>query len=682
MMQELEIMYVSLRSKLSSLMICLLLAPVAFAIGIQEEGPAIHNPPVTRVALYTSGIGYFEHSASVTGAATVTLTVPEDEVSDLLKSLVVQDPTGTVEAVTYDSREPLPRALAHLSVDVSRNASWRELFAQLRGAAVTVRADREVSGRIAGVESKPGTGETSPSTYLSIMTDTGLTRIDTAAIRTVNFDDPALEADFRQGLALLDDGRNQETATVRIHLSGSGSRKVAIGYTREAPIWKTSYRLVLNGDDTATLLGWGIVENPSRQAWKEARVSLLSGSPIAFSMDLANPIYVRRPEIEVPRSLSVPPQSYQKSAEPPRAARSRAAPAPEAAFEMMADQLESGAATPDFTSSLEAGATGSAVGALFRYEVSDPVTLPAQGAAMLPILVETLPVRDVAVFDPGVQSRHPLRGGELENTTTLHISSGPVTVLEAGSFVGDSLIPSVDPGSTQILTYAVDLETEVSRSSTELPARLTAVKATDGVLTIRRTLRRTTSYRITYRGDSPRNLIIEHPKRAEWLLLQPANGVTQTATTYRIERSLEAPDDESRVLELEVREERPVSESVQLLPAAVSSVAFYLEEASLSPELRAGLSELRDLKKRLQELETKLQQAESEVSEIYRSQERIRENMERLDRDSDLYRRYVDTLDQQEDRLEQLSSERERLEDQIQRQRARISDFVANLDVG
>ncbi|NBC30491.1 MAG: hypothetical protein GVY29_10955 [Spirochaetes bacterium] len=674
-------MYVSLRSKLSSLMICLLLAPVAFAIGVPEEDPTIHNPPVTRVALYTSGIGYFEHSASVTGAATVQLTVPEDEVSDLLKSLVVQDPKGTVEAVTYDSREPLSRALAQLSVDVSRNASWRELFAQLRGAAVTVRADRELSGRITGVEAKPGAGEAPPSTYMSIMTDAGLTRVDTAAIRSVSFDDPALEADFRQGLALLDDGRNQETATIRIRLSGSGSRTVNLGYTREAPIWKTSYRLVLNGNDTATLLGWGVVENPSRQAWESARVSLLSGSPIAFSMDLANPIYVRRPEVEVPRSLSVAPQSYQKSAELPRAARSRAAPAPAAEFEMLADDMASGAATPDFTSSVEAGATGSAVGALFRYEISDPVTLPAQGAAMLPILVETLPVRDIAVFDPAVQSRHPLRGGELENSTTLHISSGPVTVLEAGSFVGDSLLPSVDPGSTQILTYAVDLETEVSRNSTELPARLTALKATDGVLTIRRTLRRTTRYRITYRGDSPRDLIIEHPKRAEWLLLQPADAVTQTATAYRIERALEVPDGESRLVEVEVREERPVSESVQLLPAAVSSVAFYLEEASLSPELRAALIALRDLKKRLQELQTELQQAESEISAIYRGQERIRQNMEQLDRDSDLYRRYVDTLGQQEDRLAELSAERNKLEDQIQRQRERISDFLANLDV-
>jgi hypothetical protein len=513
------------------------------------------------------------------------------------------------------------------------------------------------------------------------MTQSGLTRVDAGTIRSVSFEDPALQADFRDGLALLDEGRNQETATVRVHLNGSGSRTVRLGYTREAPIWKTSYRLVMTDDDTATLLGWGVVENPSRQAWENARVSLLSGSPIAFSMDLADPIYVRRPEVEVPRSLSVAPQTYEKRTEPPRAARSRSAPAPEAAFEMMADDMESGAAAPDFASSVEPAATGGAVGSLFRYEVTDPVSLPAQGAAMLPILVEELPLRQIAIFDPTVQSRHPLRGGELQNATNLHISSGPMTVLYMGSFVGDSLIPSVDPDSAQIFTYAVDLETEVARSQESLPERLTAVKITDGLMTIRRTLRRTTSYRITYRGDSPRELIIVHPKRADWLLLEPTDSVAQTASTYRIERPLAVPDGESRVLEIDVREERPISESVQLLPASVSSIAFYLERASLSPELRASLVRLRELKQQLDELQADLQRVQAEESQIYRSQQRIRENMERLDRNSDLYRRYVDTLDQQEDQLAELASTREKLEERVQQQRRRISEFISNLNV-
>ncbi len=48
--------------------------------------------PVTKVALFSSGVGYFEHRGSISGDVTVSLPFSTAEVDDALKSLVIRDP--------------------------------------------------------------------------------------------------------------------------------------------------------------------------------------------------------------------------------------------------------------------------------------------------------------------------------------------------------------------------------------------------------------------------------------------------------------------------------------------------------------------------------------------------------------------------------------------------------------
>ncbi len=68
--------------------------------------------PVTRLVLFTSGVGYFEYAGEVNGNAELVLTVPLAEMDDLLQSLVLQDlGGGTIKPVTYSSHEPLDRVL-------------------------------------------------------------------------------------------------------------------------------------------------------------------------------------------------------------------------------------------------------------------------------------------------------------------------------------------------------------------------------------------------------------------------------------------------------------------------------------------------------------------------------------------------------------------------------------------
>src|SRR5207248_9053148 len=91
---------------------------------------------------------------------------------------------------------------------------------------------------------------------------------------------------------------------VRLGFKGDGKRKVRVGYVVENPIWKTSYRLTLDGGRPA-LQGWAAVENVTDEDWGEVRVVRVSGRPISFQTDLYQPLYVPRPTVEPERFASL-----------------------------------------------------------------------------------------------------------------------------------------------------------------------------------------------------------------------------------------------------------------------------------------------------------------------------------------------------------------------------------------
>lgn len=86
---------------------------------------------------------------------------------------------------------------------------------------------------------------------------------------------------------------------------------VKVGYVVEAPMWKSSYRLVLDKEGKTMLQGWAIIENTSEEDWKDVRLALVSSRPISFQMDLYQPLFVPRPIVEPERFASLRPPEYQ-----------------------------------------------------------------------------------------------------------------------------------------------------------------------------------------------------------------------------------------------------------------------------------------------------------------------------------------------------------------------------------
>lgn len=80
---------------------------------------------------------------------------------------------------------------------------------------------------------------------------------------------------------------------VVLHLDGN-DHDLAIGYVSETPVWRPSYRLVVQNGG-ADLQAWGIVQNLSGEDWNGVSLVLVAGAPLAFESTLGDPVVPDRP---------------------------------------------------------------------------------------------------------------------------------------------------------------------------------------------------------------------------------------------------------------------------------------------------------------------------------------------------------------------------------------------------
>ena len=239
----------------------------------QDLKPAV-SLPMTRVVLFNSGVGYFSRSGEVEGDARVDLAFQDPDVNDLLKSMVLEDfGNGRIAAVSYDSREPISRTLSSFAINLNNNPTFGGILAQARGERIEVTTQPnaanqpgKLSGAIVGIERL--VKDQTAVEVLNMWCAEGLRSVKLAEIQQLRFSNPLIENEFRRALEVLALNHDSQKKTVSLHFAGDGKRKVQVGYVIEAPIWKTSYRLMLDGKGNGKpyLQGWAIVENPTDES--------------------------------------------------------------------------------------------------------------------------------------------------------------------------------------------------------------------------------------------------------------------------------------------------------------------------------------------------------------------------------------------------------------------------------
>ena len=468
---------------------------------------------------------------------------------------------------------------------------------------------------------------------------------------------------------------------------------------------------VLNESEKRGLIkpGATIVENTSDHDWQDVRMSLVSGRPISFSMNLYQPLRVPRPEVRPELYASLLPQVYGQdmadeqlqlaaaaangSGENRRElakrdsamGRKAAAPAAPGLRAEAKDQSEADAMKKVQErqqmfadgATLQSLAEGAQLGELFRYEIAKPVTIARQRSALLPIVAEPVEVERVAIYDERVLAKHPLSGVRLKNSTALHLMQGPVTVYDAGGYCGDARIEDMAPGSERLLSYAVDLDVEVVPRAEPRPDEIVSVRLAKGTLVASRRLARARKLEVKNSGTKPVKLLVEHPLEPGWKLVKPEKADETTRDRYRFAVAAEP----GKPAAVEIAEEMTIDQTLAITNLDDAAILLYSRARTTSPAVRESLAEVIRRKQEIERLVREKAEREQEINAIGQEQARIRENMGRLERTSDLYTRYVQKFSQQEGRIEALRTEIAQQQAQEQQARRELDDFLLRLDV-
>jgi len=668
--------------------------------------PAAAQLMLERVMLSSGGVGYFEYRAAVDGDAELSLTVPLDQMDDVLKSIVIYDDRGGLGHVRLPSREPLAQIFRDLPFGPEALDSPAALLNALRGAEVQAVGGRDIRGRVLRVTPETTTLPDGLGTVvkhrISLITADGVQQVVLEDAQSVRFVDARLQGQVASALAAIAAHRTGKTRELRIVADGQGARSVRVGYVVAAPLWKTSYRLTLPAaieGGRARLQGWAMVDNLSGRDWRGVDLTLVSGNPVTFRQALYAAYFVDRPEVPVevvgrvlPRldegALALAMREMESNEQLRRrrsdlkkemlesrdlaAARMLAAPTPEVAA--MQDRVSAPSPQEVLAAATEEAATQ------VVFHVPFPVTAGVGESLMLPIADREVPGDRLALYQPDTHARHPLAAIRLENDTETGLPPGVLTLYEATeagatSYIGDARLGVLPAGEKRLLSFAVDQKMRAEREVRDR-RRIAKGRIDRGVFELTVLDQRTTVYRLKAPAREPRAVLIEHPRLAGWTLVAPAEKDTEiTPTHYRIRHRL-APDTQAK---LEVVAQRPRLETIRLSDLDRSRMAFYAETGELSPALRQAFARMAELRGAIDQRQRRLQQLGEARKRIFEEQERIRENLRRVPSNSDLQRRYLQKLNAQEDEVERILAALDDAQAALDQAQDALTRYIAGL---
>ncbi len=654
-------------AKLSALFVAIAALAAAPCLAQGASAPRETSLPITKVVLFSSGVGYFEHRGPVTGDSVVSLPFALGEVDDALKSLVVTDGTGDQAAspsVSYPSQESLDRALKGFRVDLSGSPRVADLLARLRGAEITVDMPDSVTGRIVSVEARQALDSGLSRPFVVLLTKSGLASISLEDAQAIRFSDKGIGEDFDRALSLILGARDDRRRNLDVRLPGAGSRQATIGYVIAAPVWKATYRLDL-APDKPQFQGWAIVDNPSGLDWKGVALSLVSGRPVSFIQNLYAPLFLDRPTLPLSIAGIAAARSFDSgfagaddaelaladSAGPSAsAARKEMAPSAPAPSRAMAPSSLAYAPQPPSSplgsaAALQTTQVGKA-GDQFQFTVKKPVSLDRGRSAMLPLVAGDISAERVSIYSSG--QVHPMLGAKLSNTTGIRLPAGPIVVFDGGVYAGDALLDFFPEKDSRLVVFGEDLgvTTDVSSSSSQETVGVTISK---GAMIFSRRVTVSKTYAFKNAGASAKKIVVEHAITPGAELFEPKSSDEKTDSVYRFSLALPAASEAKLV----VKERSPRRESVTLGSLRPDAFLSYSSSQEIPQNVRDALKKAIELRKKLEDAQRNLADTQARKEALAVDQSRYRDNLDSVGRDSTQGQQYLKRLMDAETAIDQ-----------------------------
>ena len=710
---------------------------------------------LSKVVLYRNGVGYFERGGKVSGDA-LTIRVRKDQVNDLLKSLTVVERSGGRAVSISMPLDPRSWANGAIATLGPGSGSLFEVLDKLRGTEVTLKTvdGDAVRGRILIVEALQSDGRPRPQGdtgsdgeqdyKVTLIRDQKLSVVRLSNVSGITLHNGDIAVQFQRSLdATAGEGMFQQV-DVTIRLAGKKANDLVVSYVVSAPMWKPTYRVVLPeaGKGQALLQGWAVVDNTTGEDWRNVKLALTSGAPIAFRYDLHTPRDVQRTDLSAVgtqrrATVSVGEAGYaQPAAEPvaaapaPEEARSERERAPSATVSSKTrpspkkpatkakkadsrgggggaamDWDESDAPSQDawdgnmpvggavdadaLARSMEARTRAASISGLTRYDLEENLTVPDGTSTMVAIINAKVEGEETFLFRPGGAGQgyeaNPYRVIRFKNSTPFALESGPISIYSGGSFVGEGISEPVSAGVAVTIPFAVESSLLVASSLQYGGDEMRLVKIVRGVMEIENFSRRQTTWEIT--SQQPRTtettLYVRHPKAGGSFTLVPRpTGTEDLPDAYLIPIKLAAGAVTSK---LEVIEQTPSRSTLSIWDTrSLMLLEGILAQGTLDRTIRAKLEPIVKLRQEVGKIDTEIEGKTRTRGELDQRAQETRSNLEAIKKDpaaGALRKRLSDRLDQFAKDGDKLGRDLVELQTKRTEKKIALEDIMQNLEL-
>ena len=154
----------------------------------------------------------------------------------------------------------------------------------------------------------------------------------------------------------------------------------------------------------------------------------------------------------------------------------------------------------DARSRAEAVARAQELGDLFEYKLKEPITIPKNRSALVPIIQSPIAVEKVSIWNEQAGLPRPQRALWLTNSSGMTLDGGSFSIIEEETFSGEGLFDPIRPDEKRLIGYATDLALNINSNLGSERQRVSRVRVSGGTMIQESEIREKKTYTITLSG--------------------------------------------------------------------------------------------------------------------------------------------------------------------------------------
>ena len=605
---------------------------------------AIPSAAVERVVLFNSGVAHITHGVQVNQTQTLQLEVARDQIDNVLKSMVFDAPDGTSNSVRY---QPVENQSERDVAAFSSPMTIAQLLQFHRGETVTLQVDGEpFTGAIVGVETRETEDESLE--FIGLLNDDGLATFALEDVERFKFHDNKIQERFANAIRGVARSQQVDGETIELVCQGGGERDLRFAYVVDAPIWRMSYRLDLDGKKSR-LQGWAHVDHVGREPWEDVQLVLQSGRPRVFRADVFLPMISSRPDLgtavfglegsllrvedvlaDSTRLLKTSEEEWRDSGELSGGLGFGGSGGGGGGFGgggqgggggVFGGVRDSdGVDDLDINRGFSSAADQGKVGQVVTFQVADPVNLDTQASTMLPVFDQTLTAASETWFRVNDGSASGELTLNLNNQSDYPLLAGPVAIYRSGIFLGDARLWRTEIGDDFKLRYGLDEPVSLSLAKSKTRMKLSKMD-----LDVKKRIRisgfetKTTELKIKNQDSEPRKVVVLIPREDPKIKASPGPAKT-TDDSFRYEYEVAAGQEETQTLEFVL----PTRNYYRVRTKSRVEIVQWLEEIEdISDPARALIGRYLELDDEIRKLNIERNRLTGKMEALVSDQERI-----------------------------------------------------------